>query len=96
MAYVHPKCAHGRLAIQLFYHNSYVCPDECSGAGPMLHYIGRPSHDQMRAWHKAGLCSMCGRPTRNRFWCTSGDRADNCNKAYGEWGYDALKAAKIT
>jgi hypothetical protein len=30
MAYVHPKCAHGRNAIQLFYHNSFVCPDVCA------------------------------------------------------------------
>lgn len=93
MAFVHPKCVHGRKAIQLFYETSYVCPDECLGiASPPK---GRPTFEQMRQWHEQELCSFCGRSTRNVYWCTVSDRADHCGNAYDEWGHEALRESGI-
>ena len=79
MAFVIPKCAHGKPMVQLFYHTSWVCSDECMRGVVTVarqtflerikefNPITRLFRDLKSLWERGG-CPVCGLSDRDK--CT--------------------------
>lgn len=80
MAYVIPKCEHGRDMVQLFYVHSWVCRDECTRAVEVVpaSALATTIEEMKKRWIAGQQCGLCGRSTRNVWYCSETDRKDSC------------------